>query len=135
MHIALALAISCFCLCGCSRPDGRAFDGLLSSNRIDRVEIVDVDQGRTNTLTDGAAARWLNRLAASNRVVTPIRGKSYVSGHVALFVKGERVGYLAYFPRERVLSYLKYEFSFLDTNGISILPDPFSVATPRVQVR
>src|SRR5690242_18097466 len=38
---AFILAIVCFFVCGCSRPDGRALDGLLSSNRFDRVEIVD----------------------------------------------------------------------------------------------
>jgi hypothetical protein len=118
MRTTVVIAIVCFCVSGCSRPDGRAFDGLLSSNRIDRIEIVDDDQGRTNVLTGDGATRMLSRLAASNRVSNPIRGKSYVSGHIELSAQGQPVGHLSYFPREQVLSYQKYEFSLRDTNDI-----------------
>jgi hypothetical protein len=121
MRTTVVIAILCFCVSGCSRPDGRAFDGLLSSNRIDRIEIVDDDQGRTNVLTGDGATPILSRLTASNRVANPVRSKSYVSGHIELSAEGQRVGYLSYFPREQVLSYHKYEFSLRDTNDLSTL--------------
>lgn len=71
-------------LSGCSHPDGHEFDSLLASNHIDRIEIVDDEHGRTNVLTEGAAARLLSRLAATNRTADPVRGKSYISGYVWL---------------------------------------------------
>jgi hypothetical protein len=58
-------------------------------------------------------------LAATNRVPDPLRGKSYVSGSIRLFAQTKPVGVLAYFPRERVLSYRGYEFSLRDTNDIA----------------
>ena len=115
------LAILGVLIVGCSRPDGSAFDGVLSSNRIDHIEIVNDEQGRSNVLTGDAVSRLLGRLAASNRVANPIRSKSYSSGFIDLRAQGQRVGYVAYFPREQVLSYQKYEFSFRDTNDISPL--------------
>jgi hypothetical protein len=121
MRTAVVITILSFCVSGCSRPDGSAFDGLLSSNRIDRIEIVDDEQGRTRVFTNDAAAGLLSRLGASNRITNPIRSKSYISGHIELRAQGQRVGYLSYFPREQVLSFSGYEFSLRDTNDISPL--------------
>jgi hypothetical protein len=104
---------------GCSRPDGRDFDGLLRSNRIDYIELVDEESAHTKALDANAAAHLLSRLAATNRVPDPLRGKSYVSGSIRLFAQTKPVGVLAYFPRERVLSYRGYEFSLRDTNDIA----------------
>ena len=121
MRITVTIVILCLCFIGCSRPDGRAFDGLMSSNRIDRIEIVDDDQGRTNVLTGERVAHLLARLSASNRVADPVRGRSEVTGRVMLYAQGQYLGGLAYFPREQVLSYHKYEFSLRDTNDLSTL--------------
>jgi hypothetical protein len=105
------LGTVCLFTAGCSRPNGTAFDGLFSSNRIDRIEIVDDEKDHTNILTAEGATRMLSRLAATNRVANPVRSKSYVSGRITLMSAGRRVANLAYFPREQVLSYQKYEFS------------------------
>jgi hypothetical protein len=117
------ILVGSFCLFtgGCSRPDGTAFDGLLSSNRIDRIEIVDDEKDHTNTLTADAATRILTRLAATNRIANPVRGKSYVSGRITFMAQAKRVGDLVYFPSEQVLSYQKYEFSLKDTNDLTPL--------------
>ena len=121
MRIVTIIASACLCIGGCSRPDGRALDGLVSSNRIDRVEIVENDEGRTNILSGEGAARLLSRFAATNRLTNPVRGKSYVSGHITLIAQGQPVGHLAYFPREQVFSYHNYEFSLRDTNDLAAL--------------
>jgi hypothetical protein len=43
MRTTVIIAILYFHVCGCSHRGGRPFDGLLASNRIDRIEIVDDD--------------------------------------------------------------------------------------------
>jgi hypothetical protein len=75
----------------------------------------------TNVLTGDSAARLLSRFAASNRVADPLRQKSYASGYVWLCTGGKRASGLAYFPREQILSFQNYEFSFRDTNDIASL--------------
>jgi hypothetical protein len=120
MRISLLIA-PLLLLLGCSRPDGREFDAFLTSNRVDRIEIFDGENDRTKVLSGEAAARLLSRFAATNRVADPLHHKSYVSGYVWLCSGGQRVGALAYFPREQILSYRAYEFSFRDTNDIAAL--------------
>jgi hypothetical protein len=120
MRISLLIAPWLFLL-GCSRPDGREFDAFLTSNRVDRIEIVDEEHDRTNVLAGEAVTRLLIRLAATNRVADPLHHMSYSSGYVWLCSGGERVGALAYFPREQILAYRAYEFSFRDTNDIASL--------------
>jgi hypothetical protein len=117
----ILLGTVCLFTAGCSRPDGTAFDGVLSSNKIDRIEIASDEKDYTNILTAEGATRMLTRLAATNPMANPVRGKSYVSGRITLMAAGQRVGNLAYFPREQVLSYQKYEFSLKDTNDLSAL--------------
>jgi hypothetical protein len=121
MRLLIFLSSACIFAAGCSRPDGTAFDGVLSSNKIDRIEIASDEKDYTNILTEEGATRMLTRLAATNRMANPVRGKSYVSGRITLMVAGQRVGTLAYFPREQVLSYQKYEFSLKDTNDLTSL--------------
>lgn len=118
MRTASIFLIFLLSVCGCSRPDGTGLDGVLSTNQIDRIQIVDDEHDKTNTLSGEAAAKLLHRLSASNRVTNPLRGKSYASGTLWLLEKDQCVGGLAYFPRERVLSYHNYEFSLKDTNDI-----------------
>jgi hypothetical protein len=120
MRISLLIAPLLFVL-GCSRPDGREFDAFLTSNRVDRIEIVDEEHDRTNILAGDAVARLLSRFAANNRMADPLHQKSYASGYVWLCSGDQRIGALAYFPREQILSYRSYEFSFRDTNDIASL--------------
>lgn len=107
--------------CGCSRPDGTRLDGLLSTNHIDGFEIVDDEHDKTNILSGEAAARLIRRLSATNRVANPLPGRSYASGTIWLLENGQRVDGIPYFPRERVLSYRRYEFGLRDTNDIHSL--------------
>ena len=110
-------------VCGCSRNEAErlAFDRLLASNRIDRILVVDQEEGRTNVMVEDKIAPLLARFAADNRVRNPIRSKSYVSGHIAFYEGEQRVAVLHYFPREQVWSFQDYEFSFRDTNGVALL--------------
>lgn len=118
MRVSILLVLV---LVGCSRQDGREFDAFLATNRIDRIEIVYEDRDRTNVFTGAEATHLVGRLAATNRLPDPLYHKSYVSGYVWLCSGRERLGGLAYFSREQVLSYRGYEFSFRDTNDISTL--------------
>lgn len=108
-------------LFGCSRRDGREFDAFLSTNHIDRVEVVDDENDRTNVLSGTATAQLLSRFASTNRRPDPLHSKSYISGYLWMCSGGHRVGAVAYFPREQVLAYRGYEFSFRDTNDIDTL--------------
>jgi hypothetical protein len=119
--LILVLIVLLSHLSGCSPPDGREFSGLLSSNRVDRIVIIDDARERTNVLTEDAVIRLLERLSATNRIANPIRRKSYSSGYVKLWSGGQYLGTLAYFPEEQVLAYRDYEFRFRDTNDIASL--------------
>lgn len=120
MRISLVLASLMFVV-GCSPPDGRKFDAFLTSNRIDRIEIVDEEHDHTNVFAGEAAAHLLSRFFATNRVANPLHHKSYASGYFWFCSGDQRLGALTYFPHERTLSYQTYEFSLSDTNDIASL--------------
>jgi hypothetical protein len=120
VRISVLLAPFLFLL-GCSGRSGRAFDAFLNSNRVDRIEIVDDQHDHTNVLSGEAAAHLLNRFAETNRRADPLWHKSYISGYIWFCSGGERIGALAYFPQEQILSYRGYEFSFKDTNDLASL--------------
>ena len=122
---ALSIVVTlAFIAAGCSRHDADRFalDGLLSSNRIDRIEIVAEvpDRGdlKTNVLTGERITALLRRLNTTNRIADPVRHKSYISGYIFFYDHDARLGLLQYFPAEQVLSYQDYEFSLRDTNEI-----------------
>ena len=85
-------------MCGCSNTQRRALDALLAADRIDRIEIVDLERNRTRILTADALVQMTGHLASSNRVSAALRNKSTVGGYVALSSQGRRVAVMDYFP-------------------------------------
>jgi len=124
IRVLLVFVTLAFVAAGCSSHDTErlAFDRLLSSNRIDRIEVVGEIAGsgdlQTNVLTGERIALLLRRLHATNRIPDPIRHKSYISGYIFFYERDVRLGFLDYFPREQVLSYQGYDFRLRETNVI-----------------
>lgn len=117
------LLFGCLLVAGCFRPDGGTLDALLTTSRIDRIEVVDDERSHTNVFAGREVARLLGRLGATNRIADALSSwqKSYVSGDIVLYGESKRLGSLAYFPREQVLSYRGYEFKLKDTNDLPAL--------------
>jgi hypothetical protein len=109
------IVIGCFflmCL-GCDRnkAEQAALDKLLSSQKIRRIEFVESNTSKTNVLSETDMQRFLDSIAATNRITKSASGKLYST---IFLIGNDTRESISYFPENQVLSFRKYEFSLRD---------------------
>ena len=106
-----------------SRAGRIALDGLLSSNRIDRIIIWGEKADgslETRTFSGEQIAPLLRQFGPTNRIRGSVFGKSKISATVTFLAGEVEVGGIGYFGREQVFDF-GYRFKLRTSNAVSDL--------------